>query len=125
MNADLSALPERIELAVGDRVAVALPSFAGSGNVWSVAGSEDERVAQAVVEVTPADASMRGDGMSEPPSMQLAAERAVVTGLAPGETTLRFVLARPFRPSPATSEHVVHVTVVLAIPAERMQANTV
>jgi hypothetical protein len=113
MNIDLSALPTRITLRVGDRVVVALPSYADSGNAWSATCLRGHEAAQVVVrtDVPRSAADGRGDGRSEPPPLYVVSEHAVVSGLSPGEATWRIVLARSFGPPQEAAAHEIRVTV--------------
>jgi hypothetical protein len=113
MTVDLSSLPQKIELAVGERVSIPLPCYSGSGNVWSVtnvSGPEVARVSVEPAEIPPMPPSS-GDGTAEPPELVLVPDRAVVFGLAPGEAIWRLVLARSFGPPVHTAVHDLHVTV--------------
>src|SRR5206468_9835751 len=95
---ELSRLPRDITVTVGGRSEIPLPSYAGSGNAWSVtrvAGGDVARVWLESGEPTGVLAG-RGDGIVEPPALALAAERAVVSGLVPGAASWRPMLARPF-----------------------------
>lgn len=65
----------------------------------------------------PAVPASPGDGTAEPPALMLIPDRAVVLGVAPGEATLRLVLARPFGPSTPAAVHDFEVTVGPANPA--------
>jgi hypothetical protein len=112
---DLSALPTTLTLKVGDRVEVPLPSYAGSGNAWSVSCIKGLDVAQVRLESGPLPPpSPPGAGTSEPPPLMLAGERAVVSGLAPGEATWWLVLARSFGPPTPTAVHDLQITVIAA-----------
>ena len=113
MTIDLSNLPREISVAVGGRNETPLPSYAGSGNIWSVRRVAGGEVARVWVE--PGDAPMvaasPSKGITEPPALVLVPERAVVLGLHPGEATWRLVLARPFGPPVPIAEHDFQVTV--------------
>lgn len=113
MTIDLSSLPLGITVAVGGRSEICLPSYAGSGNSWSVRRVGGGEVARVWVEMgeSPTAVASPGDGIAEPPALMLVPERAVVLGLAPGEATWRLVLARPFGPSTPIAAHDFHVTV--------------
>ena len=113
MIGELADLPSHITLTVGDRAEIPLPSYAGSGNSWSVSGDPGQKVADLAVEVeAPAPTPGRGDGVSEPPAMSVASERAVVRALQPGEAIWHLVLARSFGPPEPAATHDVRVTVV-------------
>jgi hypothetical protein len=116
MTVDLSSLPQRVWVAAGRRNEIPLPSYAGSGNSWSVQCLSGGDVVRVWVEPdeTPSIAASPGDGITEPPSLMLIPDRVVVSGLAPGEAMCRLVLARPFGPSMPTATHDFHVTVVAA-----------
>ena len=116
MTVDLSDLPRKITLGVGDRLEIPLPSYSGSGNAWSVTGLSGQEIAQVSVEPAeaPAVPPSPGDGTAEPPDLVLVPDRAVVSGLAAGEAIWRLVLARSFGPSTPTAVHNLHVTVVAA-----------
>jgi hypothetical protein len=111
-----SGLPQSVMLAVGDRIEIALPSYAGSGNHWSIVSIAGAGVARAAVE--PADAPVSppapGNGNVEPPALVLVPEHVVVSGLRPGEATWRLVLARPFGDATPMVVQDLHVTVVAA-----------
>ncbi|MGB9181240.1 MAG: hypothetical protein WCB68_18560 [Pyrinomonadaceae bacterium] len=118
MSVDLSSLPKRVAVAVGRRSEIPLPSYSGSGNRWSVqclSGGDVVRVWVEPDEAPPIAASP-GDGIAEPPALMLVPDRAVVSGVSPGEAMCRLVLARPFGPSTPTAMHDFHVTVVAALP---------
>ncbi len=114
MTLDLSALPRKVTLAVGDRTEIPLPSYSGSGNTWSVTGISGWEVAHVSVEpaAAPVVPPSPGDGTAEPPALMLVPDRAVVSGLALGEASWRLVLARPFGPSTPIAAHDLQVTVV-------------
>jgi hypothetical protein len=98
MKVDISGLPRRITLAAGDRAEIPLPSYAGSGNAWSVScirGQEVASVELGTAEVSPIPTGPR-DGTAEPPPLALVQERAVVVGLARGVAVWRLLLARSF-----------------------------
>lgn len=114
MSIDLSGLPDRVTLAVGQRRDIALPSHAGSGNAWSAETVDGEDFARVAVEVgeSPYDPESPGGGTAPPPTTAYAPERAIIDGLAPGEATWRLILARSFGSGEPTATHMLHVTVV-------------
>jgi hypothetical protein len=117
MTVDLSSLPRKITLGVGDRLKIPLPGYSGSGNAWSVTGVSGQEAARVSVEPAevPAVPPSPGPGTAEPPELVLVPDRAVVYGLAPGEATWQLVLARPFGTSTPTAVHDLHVTVAAAV----------
>ena len=114
MSVDLSCLPRTVILRAGDRIEIPLPSYFGSGNIWSVTAVSGQEVARVWVELAggPAVPDGPGNGITEPPALTLIPERAVVSALAPGEATWRLVLARTFGPSIPIAAHDLQVTVV-------------
>lgn len=111
MGVDLSGLPTHVTVAVGERLVIELPSYAGSGNEWSVSGNPDD-VASVEVQVVPPEPPRHPTTMPvEPPPMTMATELAVVRGLAPGDTRRQLVLARSFGPPTPTAVHDFGVTV--------------
>jgi len=114
MSVDLSPLPRHVTVPVGGRVRIKLPSYSGSGNAWSVGGEPDDRVARVEIELEPPVlAPGPGAATGMPPPMALANEWAVVTGLAPGETTRQLVLGRSFGLLTPTAIHDLAITVVV------------
>ena len=114
MTINLSRLPTHLTLAVGESVHIALPTYAGSGNIWSVTcirGQGMADVSVVVDELQPEGVSLR-DGTAEPPPLVLSPERLVVRGLIPGDTIWRLVLARPFDASRPTATHAIRVTIM-------------
>ena len=115
MTIDLSSVPLHVTLAVGETIAIPLPSYAGSGNAWSATCVRDAAVAQVSIELGGAPpAGVAGDGAAEPTQLMLAEEQAVVRGLASGKALWTLVLARSFGPPVPTATHDVEVTVVAA-----------
>jgi hypothetical protein len=114
MTIDLSGLPKRVTVVVGEASEIPLPSYADSGNIWSAVCVSGQGVAQVSVELgeRPAIPATPGDGTAEPPPLTLVPERAIVHGLTPGEATWQLVLARPFGPSQPAARHDLQVTVV-------------
>ncbi len=113
MSVDLSALPRRVRVAVGAVVEVPLPSFAGSGNLWTARPADDPATAQAAevtVRTEPA-AVPSGEVGGEPPSSYSTPVVAVVTGRSPGAARWLLVLARPFAPDPPTAVHELTIDV--------------
>ncbi len=101
-------------MAVGETSEIPLPSYAGSGNLWSVVCVNGQGVAQVSVELDEQltiPATLR-DGTAEPPSLILVPERAIVHGLATGDATWQLVLTRPFGFSQPAARHDLQVTVV-------------
>src|SRR5690349_7625848 len=98
MTIDLSSLPGKITVPVGARAEIRLPSYAGSGNRWSVRQVGGADAARVWVEPAgdPPVPAPPGDGTSEPPPLMLVTDRAVIVGVAPGEEAWRLVLAQPF-----------------------------
>ncbi len=113
MTVDLSGLPRRVRVAVGERAEIGLPSFAGSGNVWTAepVGSPATAVAAVAVRTDPAARAPVRDPGGEPPSSYAAPVVAVVAGRMPGTARWRLVLARPFAPRPPTAVHELTVDV--------------
>jgi hypothetical protein len=103
-------------VTVGEASEIPLPSYAGSGNIWSAVCVNGQGVAQVSVELAerPAIPATPRDGKAEPPPLTLVPERAIVHGLTPGEATWQLVLARPFGPSQPAARHDLQVTVVAA-----------
>ena len=104
MSIDLSGLPRRLTVAVGDRLEIALPSYLGSGNAWSASCLYGADVALVTVAMTPPDTTAAAPG-GGPPEPRLATERAVVRGLTAGESRWRLTLARSFGPPEPTAIH--------------------
>jgi len=113
MTVDLSGLPRDVTLEVGGRMEISLPSYAGSGNIWSATCLGGQGVAHVSVELgeAPAVLTPPSDGTAEPPPLTLVPESVVVYGLACGEATWRLVLARPFDPSKPAATHDLQVKV--------------
>jgi hypothetical protein len=112
VTVDLTSLPDRVELAVGQDHAVVLPSYAGSGNAWSAACVDGPEVARAAIEVR-ADAVTRtpprpGEG---PPAPFLVPEVLTIRALRRGRARWRLTLSRDFAPQPPTAEHDVEILV--------------
>lgn len=118
MTIDLSSVPRHLTLAVGESLAIPLPSYAGSGNAWSATCVRGEAVAQVSIALAgaPPAPGMAGNGAAEPPQLMLADEQAVVRGMASGDALWTLVLARTFGPPVPTATHDVEVTVVAAGP---------
>ena len=114
MTLDFPDLPRSIELTVGDRTEIPLPSYAGSGNIWSAKFISGQGVCQVAVVLgyPPVASGLPAGGMTEPPPLVLVPERAVVSGLAPGEAIWRLVLGRPFNSFELTAAHDLEVTVL-------------
>lgn len=114
MTIDLSSVPRHVTLAVGESVAIPLPSYAGSGNAWSATCVRGDAVAQVSIALAGAPPEAAGNGAAEPPQLMLADEQAVVRGIASGDALWTLVLARSFGPPTPTATHDVAVTVVAA-----------
>lgn len=114
MTIDLSILPRRVTVAVGGASEIPLPSYAGSGNIWSAVCVNGRGVAQVSMELgeRPEIPATSRDVTVEPPSIILIPELAIVYGLTAGEATWELVLARPFDPSKPAAVHDLQVTVV-------------
>lgn len=115
MTIDLSGMPKRITVAVREASEIPLPSYAGSGNIWSAVCVNGQGVAEVSVELgkQPAIPATPPDGTAEPPPLTLIPEYAIVRGLTPGEATWQLVLARPFGPSIPLTTHDLQVKVVV------------
>ena len=113
MTIDLSGLPRRVSLTIGERIVIPLPTC----RLWQhlvrhVPGRGGSSQSNGEVGRSPAPAACAGRmGWPEPPPLMLAPEFAVVEGLACGETTWRLVLARSFDRSNPAAEHDLAVTV--------------
>jgi hypothetical protein len=105
MMVDVADVPKRFELAVGERAAIELPSYSGSGNAWSVSCLSGETVAAVTIEVGPGPRSAPGGNESEtePPTPAVVRERAVVVGLSPGSARWLITLSRSFSPEPPSA----------------------
>jgi hypothetical protein len=106
MSVDLSNVPTHLTLAVGERIVIPLPSYAGSGNFWSIRCRGRNSVVDARVELdrSPREPVAEDGGTTEPPQPVLVAERLVVSGLAVGEDLCQLVLSRSFgHPAPSAS----------------------
>jgi hypothetical protein len=115
VSVDLSRLPERVTVRVGERVLVELPSYAGSGNHWSVvppADGEGARVSVGPEPAAPPPPPAAPEG--PPPSATPVPERAVIEGHSPGVSSWRLVLARQFGDRTPVAEHELEVVVVQA-----------
>ena len=113
MSVDLSALPRRVTVRVGEVVEVPLPSFAGSGNLWTARPAGDPGgagIAEVTVRTEPS-AAPPGTPGGAPPSSWSAPVAALVAGRAPGSARWLLVLARPFAPDPPTAVHELEVEV--------------
>ena len=111
MGVDLSGIPTHVTVMVGERLVIELPSYAGSGNGWSVSGNPDD-VASVEVQVIPPEPPRHPTTLAgDPPPMTMATEQAVVRGLSPGGTRRQLVLARSFGPPRPTAVRDIAVTV--------------
>lgn len=117
MTADLSDVPSHLTMAVGERIAIPLPSFAGSGNSWSVRCRHANSVVDVRVELdrSPIEPLAEGDGATEPPQPVLVRELLVVSGLAVGEDVCQLDLSRAFGLSRKTASRALGVTVVASV----------
>lgn len=113
MTIDLSGLPRRVSLTIGERIEILLPSYVDSGNTWSAMCLRGEEVARVSVKLgdLPPMPPVLADGVAEPPALMLVPEFAVVEGLAYGEATWRLVLARSFDRSNPAAAHNLDITV--------------
>jgi len=114
VSVDLSALPRRVTVQVGEVVEVPLPSFAGSGNLWTARPADQPGAAGAAVvsvRTEAAAAAPSSPAGGEPPSSYSSPVVAVVDGRAPGSTRWLLVLARPFAPDTPTAVHELDVDV--------------
>jgi hypothetical protein len=106
MTIDLSGLPRSVSLRIGELIEIQLPSYAGSGYIWSakcLRGAEVARVSMKLGDQPPKP-SVLADGKAEPPEIVQVPEFVVIEGLAYGEATWRLVLARSFdRSNPAAT----------------------
>lgn len=114
MTIDLSSVPRHVTLAVGESLAIPLPSYSGSGNAWSATCVRGDAVAQVSVEVGGAPPAPDAGSGGAPPQLMLADELAVVRGLASGDAVWTLVLARSFGPPTPTATHDIEVTVAPA-----------
>ena len=116
MSVDLSELPQRITVFVGDEVEFALPSYAGSGNYWSIEIPEPSGAARVLVELQQGPESSSGPvptaGDREPPDAAPVPESLRVTGLSPGVERCRLLLARDFGDAPPTATYDFEVVVI-------------
>jgi hypothetical protein len=112
MSIDLSGLPRRLTVVVGDRLEIALPSYLGSGNAWSASCLYGADIALVTVAMTPPDPTAAEPG-GGPPEPRLATERAVVRGLAVGESRWRLTLARSFGPPHPTATYDLDIDVTM------------
>lgn len=113
MSVDLSDLPREVIVRVGERQAISLPSYFGSGNSWSVTTVRGEDVARVWIELpeNPDVAEPPDKGTTEPPDLMLVQESAIVLGLAPGKANCKLTLARAFGATEPTATHEFQVTV--------------
>lgn len=113
MTIDISNLPQHVILAVGERIVIPLPSYANSGNTWSATCLYGHGIAQLSIEVGELSVitDLRGDGISEPPSLMLAPEQVIVYGLASGDAVWKLVLSRSFGSAETSISHDLQITV--------------
>lgn len=115
MNIDLSNLPSYLRISTGERTECDLPSYADSGNAWSVAPLQDAGTAQVFVEtIAPPDGppNLGETGTQEPPPLVTAQERLVIKGLRPGHVTCRLILSRSFGDCAVAATHHLSIEVV-------------
>lgn len=98
-----------LQVVVGETVALALPTQAGTGYSWSLVTPPDPAVLESV-----------GDTSVSAPPIRPGAPQAqcfVFVALAPGDTSMQFAYARPFEPDaePARTQDVE----VLVAPSQR------
>lgn len=108
---ELPDIPTRVVVAAGERVSIDLPSYAGSGNLWTVTCRRGPDRATVAVVRSASTAAHPGTGVEMPPTPVLAAETAEVTGVRPGDATWELVLARPWAPTPPAAVHRLDVVV--------------
>lgn len=101
-----SPVPERLVLTVGQRYEIALPGLGTAGYRWSHQPAEVGPVA----ELSWQHGFPAGRPGSRPVGVS-APERVTITGLAPGRTTVRLVLSRPWESAEPRAVHVVEIEV--------------
>jgi hypothetical protein len=118
MGIDLSAIPTLLTLAPGGQTQLVLPSYTGSGNVWSARPLSGEQIADVRVETVlaspPADRVVPPGG--GPPEPVLAGERLVVHGLNVGTARWLLTLSRSFGPPEPTATAELEIIVTQAGP---------
>lgn len=116
MSVDLSELPREVIVRVGERQAISLPSYFGSGNSWSIRTISGEDVARVWIELpeSPDVVEPPDIGTTEPPDLMLVQESVIVLGLAPGKAMCELILARAFGAREPTATHELQVTVETA-----------
>lgn len=113
MTIALSTLPKHVSLAVGKHIVIPLPSYADSGNIWSVTCLSGHGIAEVTVELskTTNSSDSPGDGISEPPSLILVHEQVSVLGLSAGDAVWQLLLSRPFGSMQIAASQNLQITV--------------
>lgn len=114
MSIDTSNLPSHVQVRVGATVTVELPSYASSGNVWSIARSGDAGIATVGISVVPPRVEPPPEmerGRREPPTPTLGRELLLIAGMRKGFTQCEIVLARPFGERTVMSRHSLDISV--------------
>lgn len=109
-------LPHELSLEVGATEQLRLPTYSGSGNLWTVRNVDGANVAEVRVESRPPIAADERPPGGPPPGQSLATEFAVVTGVSSGVAHWRLVLARPWQPDNPTASHELTIKVGPARP---------
>ena len=111
---DLEGIPTQVNLAVGTRTVVSLPSFANSGNLWSVAHLSGDDVADASIRFGPLEPPTQ-PGADPGDAGELTTAEApvdlVLEARSYGTEVLRLTLAQPWQPEPPTATHDLEVVV--------------
>lgn len=105
-------LPDEVTLEVGAFTQLPLPTYSGSGNVWSVQEVEGPGSTSVAIGHRPPDAVEEAAPGAPPPTPSLATQYALVTGLSEGVARWRLVLARPWQPESPTAVHELTIQVV-------------
>lgn len=105
---DLEALSEPVVLVVGEQREFPLPSYAGSGNFWSVECLQGLPAAAVTIQVVPPPLSAPA---SVVPELRLARESVVVQGLRMGAARWMLVLQRSFGPATPVASAVLEIAV--------------
>jgi hypothetical protein len=117
MNIDLSNLPSHVHINAGASAEYALPSYADSGNAWSVIVLTNGGAAEVFIEtrLPPAAPPTLGErGTQEPPPLAMAQERLVIRGLRAGHMTCRLILSRSFGERVVAATHELSIEVMEA-----------